>query len=186
MILDLVIAPDERLKTRSETLDNFSPDVQSQFDDMLSSMYHYGGIGLAGVQVNIMKRMIVIHIKSSEKCQLPTSPEFQHEGGPFFFANPQIVEMTGEECKFEEGCLSIPGQVWEVKRKSFVTVQYLDYYGKPQILKASGLLARCLLHEIDHIDGILYIDRISNLKRSIALSKAKDAKISLKDNNKKM
>jgi peptide deformylase len=130
-------------------------------DDMLETMYDANGIGLAAIQVGVAKRVAVIDLD-------PKGPKSQ----PIYLINPRIVEASGEINTFNEGCLSVP-DIWEdVKRPSTLTVEYTDEKGAKQIVKADGIFATCLQHEIDHINGLLFIDHLSKLKRSIALRKS--------------
>jgi peptide deformylase len=133
-------------------------DLQRLIEDMFETMYDAQGIGLAGPQVGVGRRIIVVDVKE--------------EGSqPFAMLNPRIVASSEETEKGEEGCLSIPGVSGVVNRPAAVVVEGLDRHGKPMRMEADGLLARCLQHEIDHLDGILFLDRLSPLKRSMALRK---------------
>ena len=129
---------------------------------MLETMYAAPGIGLAAVQVGVLKRVVVIDLSKKEEKKTP-----------LFFVNPEIISTSEEQVSYEEGCLSIPNQFAEIKRPNRCHVKYLDYNGKKKDLKADGLLATCIQHEIDHLDGILFIDYLSNLKRKRALEKVK-------------
>lgn len=162
--LEILTYPDKRLAKVSEAVTEFGPKLQKICDDMLETMYHAPGIGLAAPQVNIHKRLVVMDIDydSSED-----DPPVLSNQNPRIFVNPKIVEKEGEQL-FKEGCLSVPGEYEEVQRAARVKVEYQDVNGKPQILEAEGLLAVCIQHELDHLDGRLFIDRLSFVKsRSI-------------------
>ena len=134
-------------------------------NDMLETMYAAPGIGLAAVQIGILKRVIVIDLsKEGEKKD------------PKFFVNPIIKNRTSLKITYEEGCLSVPNQFAEIDRPSKCEVEYLDYNGKKQLLKAEGLLATCIQHEMDHLEGILFIDYLSKLKKSMIIKKLSKAK----------
>lgn len=149
--LEILTFPDERLRRRAEPVQQVDDGVRRLVDDMLETMYDAPGIGLAAVQVNVPKRVIVIDI-SDEKDQ------------PLCLINPEILERTGEE-QMDEGCLSVPGFFESVTRADRVRVRALDRAGEPFELATDGLLAVCIQHEIDHLDGKLFVDHISALKR---------------------
>jgi peptide deformylase len=168
-IRPIITAPDPRLKTVSEAVDRVDDSIRKLADDMLDSMYAADGIGLAAIQIGVPKRMLVMDLD-------------QKDGGrnPRLFINPKVVWASEEMAKMEEGCLSVP-EVWEdVERPARITAEYLDRDGALQTLEADGLLATCLQHEIDHLNGVLFIDHISRLKRGIAMRKLTKAK-KLKD-----
>ena len=129
-------------------------------DDMLATMYQAPGIGLAAIQVGILKRIVVIDI-SKEK----------EKKDPLFLVNPQIINRSKETSIYEEGCLSLPGQFAEIERPSDCLIKYVDYNGKEKELQASGLLATCIQHEVDHLNGILFIDYLSKLKKDMIIKK---------------
>ena len=129
-------------------------------DDMLETMYMAKGIGLAAIQVGVPKRIIVMDIGNRDK-----------EKEPMYFVNPIIKNKNSEHSTYEEGCLSVPNQFAEVNRPSSCEVEYLDYNGNKKILKASGLLATCIQHEMDHLEGILFIDYLSKLKKMMIVKK---------------
>ena len=127
---------------------------------MLETMYAAPGIGLAAIQIGILKRLVVIDIsKEKEKRK------------PIFLVNPEIIYRSKETSVYEEGCLSLPGQFAEVERPAECSVKYIDYFGKEKELKANGLLATCIQHEIDHLNGILFIDYLSKLKKDMIIKK---------------
>jgi peptide deformylase len=160
-ILELVKAPDPRLKLVSQPVPEVDSDLKTFMADMLETMYDANGIGLAAIQVGVAKRVAVIDLD-------PGGPNSK----PLYLINPRIVEASGELAPYHEGCLSVP-EVWDdVRRPAKVTVEYMDEKGRTQRVSADGLFATCLQHEIDHINGLLFIDHLSKLKRSIALRKS--------------
>jgi len=156
-IRPIVTYPDKVLEQRCAPVEVVDDEIRKLLDDMAETMYAAPGIGLAAIQVGVARRVVVIDIEDVE-----------HSTGPMEFVNPEIVEREGEVW-FEEGCLSVPGITEEVQRAARVTVRALDRHGKPFELKADGLLAVCCQHEFDHLEGVLFIDRISRLKRKMAL-----------------
>ena len=160
-LLELVKAPDPRLKLISKPVPEVDSKLRRFMTDMVETMYAENGIGLAAIQVGIAKRVAVIDLD-------PGGPASK----PIYLVNPRIVEASGELSTYHEGCLSVP-EVWDdVKRPANLTVEYTDENGKLQTVKADGLFATCLQHEIDHINGLLFIDHLSRLKRAIALRKS--------------
>ena len=129
-------------------------------DDMLETMYHANGIGLAAIQIGIPKRIIVIDILKNEEKK-----------NPIYFVNPIIKNKNSEYSTYEEGCLSVPNYFAEIDRPNKCEIEYLDYNGQKKILKANGLLATCIQHEMDHLEGILFIDYLSKLKKTIIVKK---------------
>ncbi len=152
--------PDPILKKKSLPIKNVDSSVKKLMDDMLETMYAAPGIGLAAVQVGVLKRVVVIDLSKKEEKK-----------PPLFFVNPEIISTSEEQVSYEEGCLSIPNQFAEIKRPNRCHVKYLDYNGKKKDLKADGLLATCIQHEIDHLNGILFIDYLSKLKKDLILKK---------------
>ena len=134
-------------------------------DDMLETMYQANGIGLAAIQIGIPKRIIVIDLAKGEEKK-----------NPMYFVNPVIKNKNQNLATYEEGCLSVPEQFAEVDRPSTCEVEYLDYYGEKKILKAEGLIATCIQHEMDHLQGILFIDYLSKLKKSMIIKKLSKGK----------
>ena len=159
-ILPILTAPDPRLKKKSKLVEAVDAGVRQLMDDMLETMYAAPGIGLAAPQVGVLKRVIVLDIDREEV-----------KTGPMVMANPEIVEASDEDATYEEGCLSLPEHYSEVVRPAKVRVRFLDRDGKRQELDCEGLLATCVQHEIDHLDGILFVDHISALKRNMILRK---------------
>jgi len=160
----ILTAPDPRLKKKSKPVASVDAEVRQLMDDMLETMYAAPGIGLAAPQVGVLKRVIVLDIDREDV-----------KTGPLFLANPEIIEASDEDVTYEEGCLSVPEHYSDVVRPARVKVRYLDRDGKKQEMACEGLLATCVQHEIDHLDGILFIDRISRLKRSLYVQKRKKA-----------
>ena len=160
MLRNIIIEPDPILRKKCEPLEKVDTDTRKLMDDMLETMYAAPGIGLAAVQVGILKRLVVIDIsKTEEKKQ------------PIFLINPQIIRQSKKTSVYEEGCLSLPGQFAEIERPAECTIKYIDYNGKEKELKADGLLATCVQHEVDHLNGILFIDYLSKLKKDMIIKK---------------
>ncbi|QQS14400.1 MAG: peptide deformylase [Rhodospirillales bacterium] len=159
-LLPILVAPDPRLKKKSTPVKVVDDGVRRLLDDMLETMRAAPGIGLAAPQVNVHKRIVVM--------------EIEREGvstGPLFLINPEIVEVSDEDATYNEGCLSVPEHYADVSRPARVTVRHLDRDGVQRDMACDGLLATCVQHEMDHLDGILFIDKISALKRGIILRK---------------
>lgn len=154
--------PHPFLKEKAKRVDDVDESIKKLLDDMLETMYASKGVGLAANQVGVLKRLVVIDVEQGEDGQL---------GNPMFFVNPEIIWNSDENvCDFE-GCLSVPEQRAEVERYLAIKVRYQDYNGKEQELYTDDFLAIALQHEIDHLDGVLYIDRISRIKRNMLLKK---------------
>tara|TARA_Y100000768_G_scaffold386543_1_gene375207 strand:+ start:1933 stop:2457 length:525 start_codon:yes stop_codon:yes gene_type:complete len=156
----IVIEPDPILRQKSENLEKIDDELRRLLDDMLETMYSAPGIGLAAVQVGILKRLIVIDI-SKEK----------EKKNPLFLINPEIISKSKNTSIYEEGCLSLPGHFAEIERPAECQIKYIDYDGKKKEINANGLLSTCIQHEIDHLDGILFIDYLSKLKKDMILKK---------------
>ena len=165
----ILIEPNKLLRVVSKPVKEVNKEIQYLMDDMLETMYSANGIGLAAIQIGIPKNLIVIDLLNKEKKR-----------NPMFFVNPKIVKKSSKLSKYEEGCLSIPNLFAEVQRPIECEVEYLNYEGKKKILKATGLLATCIQHEIDHLKGILFIDYLSKLKRDIILKKLSKQKLEQK------
>ena len=157
---DIIKLPDKRLRQVSEPVKRVDTGIRTLVDDMFETMYKAPGIGLAAIQVGVAKRVIVLDLSKKED---------DHE--PQVFVNPEITWASEEKTTREEGCLSIPEYYEEVERPSKVKVKYLDLDGKAHEVEADGLFATCLQHEIDHINGVLFIDHISKLKRDRVIKK---------------
>jgi peptide deformylase len=152
------------LKAKAEPVEAFDDELRAFMDDMLESMYAAQGIGLAANQVGVLKRVVVMDLKAGDS---------EAEPEPRFFVNPEIVWKSEESAPYEEGCLSIPNVYDQVVRPSKVRVRYLDRNGEQHEEEAEGLLAVCLQHEIDHLNGVLFIDYLSRLKRERAIARVK-------------
>ena len=164
-IRPILTAPDPRLKVISTDVETVDAEIRKLVDDLTESMYAAEGIGLAAVQIGVAKRVIVIDLDQKEGKKNPRA-----------FINPKILWASEETAVFEEGCLSVP-EIWDdVERPARIKAEYLDRDGNKQLLEADGLLATCLQHEMDHLNGILFIDHLSRLKRSMAIKKLTKAK----------
>jgi peptide deformylase len=161
-IRPLVILPDPVLRTVSRPVECFDAEMKRLSDDMLATMYDAPGIGLAGIQIGVPLRIVVIDL--AKEGETPA---------PHVFLNPQILASGDEPNIHEEGCLSIPDYYAEVERPKTVTVRYQDLSGQPLVMEADELMATCLQHEIDHLDGVLFIDHLSKLKRDMVVRKFK-------------
>ncbi|WP_136657550.1 peptide deformylase [Nitratireductor sp. XY-223] len=159
-IKPLVLLPDPVLRDKSEPVERVDDEVRTLADDMLETMYDAPGIGLAAIQLGIPRRLLVVDCSKEDE-----------EKNPIVVINPEIVASSDERSTYEEGCLSIPDYYAEVERPAQVTVDYVDRDGKKQQIEADGLLATCLQHEIDHLNGVLFIDHISKLKRDMVIRK---------------
>ena len=159
-IKTILTEPNKILRQVSNPVDHVGEEEQKLMDDMLETMYAAPGIGLAAIQIGIPKRIIVMDISREKENK-----------NPLHFVNPEIAWKTDEEIIYEEGCLSVPNQFAEINRPKECHVKYLDYFGQPQLLKAQGLLATCIQHEIDHLEGILFIDYLSKLKKTMIIKK---------------
>tara|TARA_A100001234_G_C12541570_1_gene349097 strand:- start:360 stop:878 length:519 start_codon:yes stop_codon:yes gene_type:complete len=161
----IITEPNKLLRQISKSVDEVGKDERELMDDMLDTMYAYNGIGLAAIQIGIPKRIIVMDLsKDKDKKE------------PRYFVNPVIKNKDSTKSTYEEGCLSVPNQFAEIDRPSKCDVEYLDYFGEKRLLKAEGLLATCIQHEMDHLEGILFIDYLSKLKKSIIIKKLSKAK----------
>ena len=156
----ILVIPDPILRKISEPISVVNSETKKLMDDMLETMYAAPGIGLAAIQVGILKRLVVIDISKGEE-----------EKKPVFLINPQIIHQSKKTSIYEEGCLSLPGQFAEIERPAECTLKYIDYNGKEKELKADGLLATCVQHEVDHLNGILFIDYLSKLKKDMIIKK---------------
>ena len=156
----ILTEPNKILRQVSLPVEKIGKEEQVLMDAMLETMYMAKGIGLAAIQVGVPKRIIVMDIGNRDK-----------EKEPMYFVNPIIKNKNSEHSTYEEGCLSVPNQFAEVNRPSSCEVEYLDYNGNKKILKASGLLATCIQHEMDHLEGILFIDYLSKLKKMMIVKK---------------
>tara|TARA_B110000114_G_scaffold57270_1_gene60803 strand:+ start:73 stop:591 length:519 start_codon:yes stop_codon:yes gene_type:complete len=162
----ILTEPNKLLRQISKSVEKVGVQERILMDDMLDTMYEAPGIGLAAIQIGIPKRIIVMDISRDEKKREPR-----------YFVNPIIKKRNEEKSVYEEGCLSVPDQFAEIERPNSCEVEYLDYHGNKQLLKAEGLLATCIQHEIDHLEGILFIDYLSKLKKSMIIKKLSKIKI---------
>ena len=153
------------LREKSLRVENVDKDIQLLMDDMLETLYAAPGIGLAAIQVGVAKRVIVMDINRDR------DKDKEQKKNPMYFVNPEIIWKSEEKFTYEEGCLSVPNQFAEIDRPKQCHVKHLDYYGHPQELKADGLLATCIQHEMDHLEGILFIDYLSKLKKEMIIKK---------------
>ena len=161
----ILTAPDPRLQAVSMDVEKVDADIRTLIEDMTDSMYAAEGIGLAAIQIGVAKRVLVIDLDQKEGKKNPQA-----------FINPKITWASDEMAVFEEGCLSVP-EIWDdVERPARIKAEYLDSDGKKQTLEADGLLATCLQHEMDHLNGVLFIDHLSRLKKSMAIKKLTKAK----------
>jgi peptide deformylase len=159
-IKPLIILPDPLLRQPSKPIEQVDAEITRLADDMLDTMYDAPGIGLAAIQIGVPRRMLVIDISREDE-----------DRNPVVFINPEILKVSDDVSAYEEGCLSIPDYYAEVERPASLTVAYIDRDGKKQTVEADGLLATCLQHEMDHLNGVLFIDHISRLKRDMVIKK---------------
>lgn len=159
-LLEILTAPDPRLKQKSLPVDSVDDALRTLMDDMLETMYDAPGIGLAAPQVGVLKRVIVMDISHDDE-----------DPAPLKLVNPEIVWKSDELTTYEEGCLSVPQSYSEVERPAEVKLRYLDENGTPCEMDCDGLLATCIQHEMDHLEGTLFIDHISRIKRSMIMRK---------------
>ena len=175
-ILPLVTFPDPLLKEVSQHVDNVDEDIQNLMDSMIETMYRSRGVGLAAVQIGHLKRILVMDVnyKIADCCADNFCPDTHVSGKePIFMVNPKIVGSSKAKAVYNEGCLSFPTITASITRPKEVEVAYLDYNGEEKLLKADGLLATCVQHEIDHINGITFVDYLSKIKRDMLLKKMK-------------
>jgi peptide deformylase len=159
-VLPIITAPDPRLKLQCEPVESVDAAIAKMMDDMLDTMYVAPGIGLAAPQVGIAKRILVVDLSPKDGPREPIR-----------MANPEILWHSDDLATYEEGCLSLPEQYADVERPAHVKVRYLDQDNTAQELEADGLLATCIQHEMDHLDGVIFVDHISSLKRRMILRK---------------
>ena len=157
---NIVIEPDPILRKKSDVLEKVDDELRILLDDMLETMYSAPGIGLAAVQIGVLKRLIVIDISKDKEKK-----------NPLFLINPEIIFRSEKTSIHEEGCLSLPGHFAEIERPAECQVKFINYEGKEKELKADGLLATCIQHEVDHLNGILFVDYLSKLKKDMIIKK---------------
>lgn len=177
-IMPIVLSPDPILKQVSSKVEKVDDETKKLMDDMLKTMYNASGIGLAAVQVGILKRVVVMDVNYE-------SEEHNHHDHhkcdgvhvkntkPLYLVNPEIVQKSSNLSSYDEGCLSFPTMNSKVTRPQEVTVNFLDYDGKEQTIQVDGIMATCIQHEIDHLNGVTFVDHISRLKRDVILKKMK-------------
>ena len=168
--LPVIIAPDPRLKVKCRPVDGVDEDIRNLMDDLVESMHAANGIGLSAPQVGVPRRVIVVEV-----------PVVEGERRALFMANPEIVWKSDQRAANDEGCLSLPDHYAEVTRPAGITVRYLDRDNVQRDLDADGLLAVCVQHEMDHLDGVLFVDHLSMLKRNIILRKLVKSKKAKED-----
>ena len=161
----ILTEPNKLLRQVSEPVELVGDSEKQLMDDMIDTMYAANGIGLAAIQIGVPKRIIVMDISKEDKKKEPR-----------YFVNPVIIKKDSLEATYEEGCLSVPNQFAEINRSSKCEVEYLDYNGEKKILNAEGILATCIQHEMDHLEGILFIDYLSKLKKSMIIKKLSKSK----------
>mgnify|MGYP000023022736 FL=1 len=159
-IKPIITEPNKILRQKSIEVESVGKEEQKLMDDMLDTMYDANGIGLAAIQIGVPKRIIVMDIAKNEEKR-----------SPLYFVNPVIKNKNSELSTYEEGCLSVPNYFAEIDRPKKCDVEYLDYNGEKKILNAEGLLATCIQHEMDHLEGVLFIDYLSKLKKTMIIKK---------------
>jgi peptide deformylase len=175
-IRKILTEPNKILREKSLRVENVNKEIQQLMDDMLETLYAAPGIGLAAIQVGVAKRAIVMDISRSrndigrDKGDINKN-EDKESKKPMYFVNPEIIWKSKDKFTYEEGCLSLPNQFAEIDRSKQCHIKYLNYNGQPQELRANGLLATCIQHEIDHLEGILFIDYLSKLKKEMIIKK---------------
>ncbi len=168
-IRPILEAPDPRLKVISTPVDVVDDEVRALIDDMFDTMYDAPGIGLAAVQIGVPKRILVIDLQDAAEGEEPVR-------NPLVFINPELFDPSEEQRSYNEGCLSVPDQYADVDRPAAVHARWLDRNGVPHEAAIDGMLATCLQHEMDHLEGILFIDRLSRLKRDMVMKKLEKAR----------
>ena len=168
---EILTEPNKLLRAKSLAVEKVDVDLQKLMNDMLETMYAAPGIGLAAIQVGVPKRVIVLDIEWRNKSE-STNDEIQVvRKNPMCFVNPEIITKSTNYLTYEEGCLSVPGQFAEIERPDKCHIKYLDYYGQSKELVVKDMLATCIQHEMDHLEGILFIDYLSKLKKSMIVKK---------------
>jgi peptide deformylase len=161
--LDIITLPERKLRLVSEPIERIDDELRRFLDEMLETMYEAPGIGLAAVQVGVPRRVLV--------CDVAQREDEEAERNPMFFINPEVLSVSAETIVREEGCLSIPDYFADVERPAAVRVAFIDRDGKHREIEATGVLATCLQHEIDHLNGKLFIDYLSKLKRDMVIKR---------------
>ena len=165
---EILTEPNSILRQKSSAVEKVDVDLQRLMDDMLETMYAAPGIGLAAIQVGVPKRVIVLDLARNDEPK-----------NPMCFVNPEIIKKSSTNSTYEEGCLSVPGQFAEIDRPDKCHLRYLDYYGEKKEITVEGMLATCIQHEMDHLEGILFIDYLSKLKKSMIIKKLSKQKKAL-------
>lgn len=174
-IRPILTAPDPVLKQVSTPVEAVTDETRALMDDMLDTMYDAPGIGLAAIQIGVPLRVLVIDLQDRETDD--DGEEGVEVRNPIYFVNPEIIKSSDDELSvYQEGCLSVPDFFEDVERPATCTVKYLDYDGNEQVQDMEGLLATCIQHEMDHLNGILFVDHLSRLKRNMILKKLKKQK----------
>lgn len=164
MVREILVWPDPRLKEKALPVETVNDEIRRLIDDMFETMYQADGVGLAATQIGVKQRVVTVDTSSADQ-DVP----------PFAMINPEILESEGT-VKWKEGCLSVPGEAEDVTRSARVKVRFLDRNGAPVELEATGLTAVCIQHEVDHLDGIVFVDHISSLKREMIRKRMKRLK----------
>ena len=167
----ILTEPNKLLREKSLAIERVDEDLQKLMNDMLETMYEAPGIGLAAIQIGVPKRVIVLDIEWRDKSESTNDERQKERKKPIYFVNPEIISKSTNNSRYEEGCLSVPGQFAKIDRPDKCHVKYLDYYGQSKELVAEGMLATCIQHEMDHLEGILFIDYLSKLKKSMIVKK---------------
>jgi peptide deformylase len=177
-VREIIHIPDPILREASKPVEQISPELLKMLDDMADTMYEAPGIGLAGIQIALPLRVVVVDCdqrakseEDSDEPQRDDEPSDEASRNPIFLINPEIVEYSDQPSTYEEGCLSIPDYYAEVERPAGCVVKYIDRDGQGQVIQAEGLLSTCLQHEVDHLNGKLFIDELSKLKRDMVVKK---------------
>ena len=157
---EILTEPNEILRKKSLPVEKVDGELQRLMNDMLDTMYAAPGIGLAAIQIGVPKRVIVLDLSSKDEPK-----------NPMCFVNPEIITKSENQSTYEEGCLSVPGQFAEIDRPDKCHIKYLDYNGQQKEIKAEGMIATCIQHEMDHLEGILFIDYLSKLKKTMIVKK---------------
>ena len=167
----ILTEPNKILREKSLKVNQVDEDLQKLMDNMLETLYAAPGIGLAAIQIGVPKRVIVLDISWRDKSESTNDKKQEERKNPMYFVNPEIITKSTNISTYEEGCLSVPGQFAEINRPDKCHIKYLDYHGQPKELVAEGMLATCIQHEMDHLEGILFIDYLSRLKKSMIVKK---------------
>ena len=168
---EILTEPNKFLREKSLAVEKVDEGLQKLMNDMIETMYAAPGIGLAAIQIGVPKRVIVLDIEWRNKSESTNDEKQVVKRNPMCFVNPEIITKSTNNSTYEEGCLSVPGQFAEIERPDKCRIKYLDYYGQSKELVAKDMLATCIQHEMDHLEGILFIDYLSKLKKSMIVKK---------------